>query len=166
MSYQLLAAKGKLAQASAGSLATYAVKQARCGRHVGGSQDAARDAMSPAAQARHRFRTTSYDLYDRDAGQWRQMVIEDRGAAVPDLAAFRIDFADWLTTLTARDRGIISALAAGDGTLRVAGRFNVSPARVSQLRRRYERDWRAFHGEASDEKGGTSAGPAHALGKA
>ena len=50
VAYQRLAAQGKLHLACSSSLATYAVKQARGGRHVGGHQDAARDIMSPVCQ--------------------------------------------------------------------------------------------------------------------
>ena len=53
VAYQRLAAHGKLHVASPGNLATFAVKQARDGRHVGGHQDAARDILSPRCQRRH-----------------------------------------------------------------------------------------------------------------
>ena len=75
------------------------------------------------------------------------MAIEDRKTKIPDLAAFRIDFARWLKMLTRRDRRIIAALLGGEGTGAVASRFGISAARVSQLRRRYEREWRGFQGE-------------------
>ena len=58
VSYQRLAARGRLHAARPGTLATFAVNFVRNGRHVGGRQDGARDVMSPAAQARHRFRTS------------------------------------------------------------------------------------------------------------
>ena len=45
-----------------------------------------------------------------------------------------------------RHRRIINALAGGDRTMAVAERFGVSPARVSQLRREYERSWQQFQG--------------------
>jgi hypothetical protein len=63
-------------------------------------------------------------------------------------AAFRIDFPDWLTTRTERDRRIISDMAVGEKTMHLARRFGISPARVSQLRREYHNDWRQFTGEA------------------
>lgn len=113
----------------------------------GGRQDLAHDALSPAAQARHRFKAGPVESLDADAAEWRQVAIADRRASVPDIAAFRIDFAAWLRTLTRRDRRIIAALAAGEGTSRVAGRFGLSAGRVSQLRRRYAHLWRSFQGE-------------------
>jgi hypothetical protein len=147
VSYQLLAAQGKLHVARPGTLAMYAVNFVRNGRHIGGSQDAAKDAMSPAAQRRHHFKTASYDRFEREVGEWRQVAIEDRKTPIPDLAAFRIDFATWLKTITRRDRRIILTLAGGERTSAAANRFGISPARVSQLRRKYEQLWRAFQGE-------------------
>jgi len=64
-------------------------------------------------------------------------------------AAFRIDFPDWLTTRTERDRRIIGDMVVGEKTMHLARRFGISPARVSQLRREYHDDWRQFTGETS-----------------
>src|SRR5258706_5700706 len=49
VSYQLLAAKGKLDVAHAGTLATFAVGHVCTGQHVGGSQEAAKDVLSLVA---------------------------------------------------------------------------------------------------------------------
>lgn len=147
VSYQLLAAQGRLHVAHPGTLATFAVKHVNSGRHVGGSQDAARDAVSPVAQARHGFKTASYDRFDDDSGGWRQLTLADRKHPIPDTAAFRIDFARWLRTLTRRDRRIVASLIVGDGTGAVASRFGITPGRVSQLRLEYERRWKVFQGE-------------------
>jgi hypothetical protein len=148
-SYQLLAAQGRLHRAYPSTLAGYAVRHVNNGRHVGGHQDTAKDALSPVAQARHEVKVISYDTKQgigRPQG-WRQVAIESRRVSIPDLAAFRLDFADWLGTLTRRDRRIIGALVAGERTSEVAGRFKVSPGRISQLRRQYEREWQIFQGE-------------------
>ena len=151
VSYQILAAKGRLHVAHPGTLATFAVNFVRNGRHVGGHQDAAKDAMSPVAQSRRSFRTSSYDLLDRESGEWRQMVIEDRKTKIPDLAAFRIDYARWLRTLTRRDRRIIAAITSGENGKIVAERFGLSTGRVSQLRAKFEREWAVFQGETIPE---------------
>jgi hypothetical protein len=147
VSYRLLAAQGRLHEAHPGSVADYAVKFVRNGRHVGGHQDAARDALSPIAQRRHRFCAAGIDRYDRKTEEWRQVAIADRKASIPDLAAFRIDFAQWLKGLTHRDRLIVASLARGDHTSAVADRFGLTPGRISQLRRKYEHLWLTFQGE-------------------
>jgi hypothetical protein len=147
VSYRRLATRGRLHEAHPGSVADYAVKFVRTGRHVGGHQDAARDALSPVAQRRYRFCAAGIDRYDRKTEEWRQVAIADRKASIPDLAAFRIDFAHWRRMLSHRDRLIVASLARGDQTSAVADRFGLTPGRISQLRRKYEHLWLTFQGE-------------------
>jgi hypothetical protein len=68
-------------------------------------------------------------------------------ATPADVAACRIDFAEWLRRLTARLRRIALALAAGETTSAAARMFGVSPARISQIRDLLKRSWEAFQGE-------------------
>ena len=133
---------------SPGTLATFAVRFVKNGRHVGGHQDSARDCLSPLAQRHHAFNTTSLGSLNDPSG-WNQLVAARGRYSIPDAAAFRIDFARWLKTLAHRDRRIIAAFIRGDGTQEVAGRFGITEGRVSQLRRRYENQWRLFQGEAA-----------------
>jgi Helix-turn-helix domain len=157
VNYQLAAAQGKLNVVRPGSLADFAVKHVRAGRRVGGHQDAARDVMSPVCQRRHRVEVVSIDHHRLPASLrngtdgWRQLVLADRKVPVPDLAAFRVDFGQWFQTRSRRDRSIISWLIAGESPSVVADRFGISRGRVSQLRRRYEQEWRTFQGETSGE---------------
>src|SRR5262249_52488716 len=65
----------------------------------------------------------------------------------PDQAAFRIDYPAWLSRLGPRDRGIASDMALGHTTQELAARHQLSPGRISQLRREFHSDWRRFHGE-------------------
>ena len=69
----------------------------------------------------------------------------DPKVRVPEQAAFRIDFPAWRAGLSARDRAVADALAAGERTGDVAARFGLSPARVSQLREAFRLSWFAFH---------------------
>ena len=148
IAYRRLAAQGRLHVAYPSSIANNAVRHVRNGRHVGGHQDAAKDVLSPACQQRHGVRVQCYyALGDVDYDGWRQMAIADRKASVPDLVAFRIDFAAWLRSHGSRDRKIILILATGESTRTIAKRFGISEGRVSQLRREYEQDWRTIHSE-------------------
>jgi hypothetical protein len=151
--FQRAAARGKLEAVRPGTLADFAVRHARTGRHVGGQQDAAKDVLSPVCQQRHKVRVRSYPPDPSTDGTecWRQIAIADRKASIPDTAAFRIDFACWLGELSRRDRRIIAGLASGDHTNAVAGRFGITPGRVSQLRRKYEHLWQAFQGEPASD---------------
>lgn len=150
VTYQLLATQGRLDVATPGTLATYAVRYVCGGRHVGGSQDATKDVLSPVAQRRGGFRTGSDHRGDPETGEWQQIAIATRSHPIPDTAAFRIDFASWLRTLTCRDRRMIRAFIRGEGTGEVASRFGLTPGRISQLRRRYEHAWGVYQRHAAE----------------
>lgn len=149
VNYQLLAARGQLDVAHSSTIADFAVRHVRTGRHIGGKQEGAKDVMSSVCHGRHGVSVASYHVRSAKSGTdgWRQIAIEDHKIPVPDLAAFRIDFTEWLRTLSRRDRKIIAAMVSGDRTSAVAERFGISWGRVSQLRRRFERDWKVFQGE-------------------
>jgi hypothetical protein len=148
--FQLAAAQGKLHAVRPGMLADFAVRHTRAGRHVGGVQDRAKDVLSTNCHRQYGVKVESYYAARSCHGTdgWRQVAISDRKVPVPDLAAFRIDFARWLRTLCHRDRRIIAALVAGQSGKFVADKFGITAGRVSQLRRRYEQLWAVFYSEA------------------
>ncbi len=135
VSFQILAAKGQLHRARPSTIATFAINHVQNGRHVGGHQEGARDALSPVAQRRHGIKMASLSADDGLCG----LLIADRRTDIPEMAAFRIDFGRWLSTFRRRDRRIITALASGERTSDLAKQFGVTDGRVSRLRRRYER---------------------------
>ncbi len=95
------------------------------------------------------------DHFDDEENAWAEAVVEDtRTAPVPDIVAFRVDFADWLKSLRRRDRRIAEALSVGHTTSHVARKFRVSAGRISQLRKELAENWRKFVG---DEPGGANA---------
>ena len=151
LTYQLAAAQGKLHVVRPATLANFAVRHVRQGRHVGGKMDAARDVLSPRCQRRHRVQVQDYphESTEQRRTDWRQVALADRKTSVADLAAFRIDFANWLRTLNRRDRKIIAAFTSGDGTYAVARRFRLCPSGISNLRRRYQHHWQRYQGEAA-----------------
>jgi hypothetical protein len=87
------------------------------------------------------------DLPNKDTGEWREAIIEDRRTPVSEQVAFRCDFPAWLGQLSCRNRRIAESLAVGYGTSEVAKRFNVTSARVSELRRELHKSWSSFQGE-------------------
>jgi len=147
VSYRHAAEMGKLSKVKPSTLADFAVRHVRAGRHVGGRQDAAKDVMSPKAQGRHGFITGSLTSDDLRAGGWRTIAVEDRRCSVADLACFRVDFARWLRTLTRRNRRILAALIAGHRQCAIARHFNLSPTWVCELRAKLRREWMVFQGE-------------------
>lgn len=127
-------------------LARYAVAQVRGGRKVGAKLNI-RDVSSPYAQMRKGFQVERLDRFDKESGEWQEIVVEDRHATPADVAACRLDFAAWLKSLPRRYRKIATTLATGETTGKTARKFRVSAGRISQLRRELCDSWRQFQGE-------------------
>ena len=141
-------------------LAAYAARAVRCGRRLCG-QGNGKDVLSPLAQQRHGFaveglpcsvRAAHDERYGVAGGQRRQDAWEERlrdntQTPVPEQAAFRLDFPAWLDSLTPRERRLVRAMARNERALDLSGRFDVSPARISQLRRELHAGWRRFLGD-------------------
>jgi hypothetical protein len=72
---------------------------------------------------------------------------------VPDQVQFRIDWPAWLATLTARERRMIRAMARSERTKDLSRQFELSPARISQIRREFRDAWARFCGERGEAAG-------------
>ena len=127
-------------------LGMYGARQALVGRQVGNRLNV-RDVSSRYCQRRKGIRVERLDRFDSKRGEWREAVVADHRTPVPDQAAFRCDFPEWLKTLTRRQRRIAETLASGEGTTRTAKRFKVSLGRISQMRRELHDGWCRFHGD-------------------
>jgi hypothetical protein len=141
--------------AFASALARFGVAQTRAGRRVGSSLNI-RDIMSCYAQHRKGFNVERLDYFDEEENCWQEIVVEDKRATPAEIAACRIDFAEWMRRLSHRQRKIAMALATGETTKATAKRFAVSPARISQFRREFQTSWFAFHGEIPAETNGSA----------
>lgn len=142
---------------------TLLARAVNSGRRLAGMAKA-KDVMNPATQRRHGFRVeslpvstrASHDhLYSSPQGQQLHDAFEERLrdntiTPVPDQVQFRIDFPAWLATLTARERRMVREMGNNERTLDLSQRFEVSPARISQLRRELHDDWQRFCGERDD----------------
>jgi hypothetical protein len=160
MWYCRLADRGRDAAAFVTVLASLAARAVRSGRRACG-QEKARDVLSRVAQRRHQFRVESLpvsthrsmaDLYASVNGQrqldsYEESLKDDTRTPIPDQAAFRIDFPDFLKTLSGRDRRLVKFLALGHSARKAARRFHLTAGRVTQLRVRWCREWYARHGE-------------------
>jgi len=80
-----------------------------------------------------------------DGGCWWRDAATDWRVAVPEQAAFNLDFPAWLDTLPTPKRELAGLLAHGHGTGEAAGLTGLSAGRVSQLRRELAASWVAFH---------------------
>ncbi len=145
--FVMLANRGRTDLAFPTSLAAYGWRQALAGRRAGTPMNV-NDVTSRHCQKRKRIRVFRLDRYDSKRGEWREAVVEDHRTPVPDQAAFRCDFPEWLKSLSRRRRRIAEMLASGVGTTRTAKKFKISPGRISQLRRELHDAWQEFHGES------------------
>jgi hypothetical protein len=128
--------KGDLAYAS--PLARFGVARFRAGRRIG-SKLSSTDAFAANVQCQRVFATSQ--VFD--------LLADDSLTPVADQVAFRLDLAAWLRMLSGRDRRLAMYLAMGNTAGEAAGLFKISRARVSQVRKKLQRSWYAFQGEAS-----------------
>jgi DNA-directed RNA polymerase specialized sigma24 family protein len=147
MDFLRLVQRGKEHLACASPLARFAVAQVRQGRRVG-SRLNGRDVGSEYCRLRNGVRVLSLDNHDESFSGWCEALVEDKRSTPADIAAVRIDFASWLSTLPRRSRRLAERLAMGETTSGAARLFGISPGRVSQLRGEFRRAWYAFQGEA------------------
>jgi hypothetical protein len=140
---------------------TLLARAVNSGRRLAGMARA-KDVLNAATQRRHGFHVerlpsstqASHErLYAEVHGQELHDAFEERLrdntiTPVLDQVQFRIDFPAWLRTLTGRERRLIRAMARNERTLDLSRQFEVSPARVSQLRREFFEGWRRFCGQA------------------
>ena len=133
------------------TLALRCSQAVRAGRRLAGS-DRSSDALSPVARVRHAFAvrplrdpTPVIDQQHENDAELAEALSGDTRTPVPAQVAFRLDFPRWRSGFGRRARAVLDALAAGGRTNEVARELGLSPARVSQMRREFERGWRAFH---------------------
>jgi hypothetical protein len=151
VAYAKLYEQGKVELAFATPLAQFAARQFRAGRRVGGHLNCD-DVMSHFAQRRLGIVVERLDRREPN-GDWKEILVEDRSCTPADVAAIRIDFADWLTQLTGRSRKIATTLALGETTKDAANRFELTMGRISQLRGELKRNWERFQGEVVGDNG-------------
>jgi hypothetical protein len=135
----------------------FLARAVKCGRRVAGMLKA-KDVMNPLGEQRHGFKVEPFPfshraeherLYSDPNGQELHDAYEERlrdntQTPVPEQVAFRIDFPAWLKTLTGRERRMIRLMARNERTLDLSKQFELSPARISQLRREFRDDWLRF----------------------
>ena len=146
VAYRRLYELGKVELAYPTVLAMYGIRQVNEGRRVGSKLNV-KDVSSDYCRQKKGLVLERLDRFHKYEGVWLEAVVEDRRTPVPDQVWFRIDFPRWLSGLSARDRRMAEALAAGSRPGEVAEELGVCPARITQKRREFYDSWRAFHGE-------------------
>ena len=142
VAFSRLTELGKADLAYPNVLARYGAFRFREGRRVGNKSNVA-DVLSPYCQRRKRVVVEPLEGRLAD-GSWREMVVEDRRATPAEVASFRIDFANWLASLSPAKRRVAELLVTGETTGRVARIVSLSAARISQMRRELRETWHCY----------------------
>ena len=151
VAYVRLFERGKVELAYPSVLALYAIRQVSEGRRMGTKLNV-RDVSSEYCRLKKGLQLERLDRFDRETGEWLEVVVEDRHAGPAETAAARIDIGEWFRRLPRHVRKIAKTLASGERTGAVAKRYRVSPGRVSQIRKELAASWRQFQGEPAAGK--------------
>jgi hypothetical protein len=149
-----LAQRGKDVRAFPAAFVTLLALAVNSGRRLVGMSKAI-DVLNPLTQRRQAFRVKSLSgstrashekLYGDPCGQHTRDLLDEilhdnLRTPVPDQVQFRIDFREWLATLTPRERRLIRAMIRSERTSDLSKAFELSPGRISQLRREFQKSW-------------------------
>src|SRR3954467_3962943 len=142
----------------------------KSGRRACGTERA-EDVMSPVAQRRHSFtlealpsstRRSFEALYglvngQQDIDAYEERLRDNTVTPPPDAAAFRIDWAHFLSKRSERDRRLAHFLSLGHRAKVAAKKFKLSQGRVTQLRQQWCKESSTWAGE-EDPPGEKEAG--------
>ena len=142
-----LAKRGKLDLAYPTVLAKFGIRRTLDNRKTGSSLNI-KDVLSKHCQEHKGVMVERLDKFNEQEDCWKEAVVQDtRSLPVPEVVAFRVDFKDWLKSLTPRDRKVAQYLSLGNRTADAAHKFKVTPSRIAHLRRELAESWRAFIGD-------------------
>jgi hypothetical protein len=147
-----LVERGRNPSAFALRIARIAVLRVKSGR-LAGCSDRSGDVLSRLARQQRKFQVESLDstrIQTRNG--WREIIVEDHKSTPAETAASRIDVGEWLNGMTNRRRQIAEMLASGHSTMETAEQFQITPGRVSQLRREFESSWHEFQRDTHDSQ--------------
>ncbi len=119
---------------TAASIAWKAVQRVRCGRQH-------RESIRSITTGRHDRRSKRPDLKQTHI---RLTDLASRDTSPSDSVPGWIDYQTFIAAYDDRKRAIATALAVGGSTSQVSSAFNVTPGRIAQMRREFERDWKEF----------------------
>ena len=132
------------------TLARFAIRAVRSGRRIGASLNI-NDVTSHYCQNRMGIRSSPLYNPDLNGENWPESLIADERARPDELVMARIDFSEWLQTLKPLHRKVAQHLSLGESTHSTARIFNLSPGRISQIRRLLEQSWHSFQTEDGED---------------
>ena len=148
--------RGKSDGVTASTLASFGALHVKDHRHVGTGREKATDPLHPRAQRLGGFRVLALPwddvrldcLKESNPAVWRLNLLHDRKTPVPDQAAFRLDWARFLSQQTDRTRIAMSLLAAGHKRYEVADQLGCTPSALCQRIAGVRRQWQSLQGES------------------
>jgi hypothetical protein len=144
-----LVQRGKDPTRFVSALATYAARAVNSGRRVCG-MGRSKDVLNPSTQRRKGFTVSKLPDFSTLSDNPLQEALQDNTRSpVDEQVFFRIDFPAWLLTWDLRRRRLITDMAKGEGTLDLAAKYKVCPARISQMRREFHTNWERFTADPS-----------------
>ena len=132
------------------TLARFAIRAVRSGRRIGVSLNI-NDVTSHYCQNRMGIRSSQLSKTDLNGDNWPESLIADERARPDQLVMARIDFSEWLQSLKPLHRKVAEHLSLGESTHSTARIFNLSPGRISQIRRLLEQSWHSFQTEDGED---------------
>jgi hypothetical protein len=120
--FSALSERGKKPEQFVTTLALRCSQAVKAGRRLVGCAGG-RDVLSPVAQVRHGFAVTRLPDHDRESDrhplpdELAEALADNTRSAVPEQAAFRVDFPRLRAGLRRRDRAVLDALAGGERTV-------------------------------------------------
>jgi hypothetical protein len=155
--FRRLRERGKDPLAFSGKLARLTARQVQAGRSLGNHQSST-DILSRATQRRWGFRVQSLARQRAaDGERWQEAVVDNTQTPPADAAAFRMDFRQWLASLSPRNRQLVDLLVLSHTPTYVARQLKLSRGRISQLRKFFARRWYASQGEPCPRGAGAGA---------
>jgi DNA-directed RNA polymerase specialized sigma24 family protein len=134
-----------------GHMVRFAAGHVRAGKLLGRSE--ARDVLSRLTRGQGNYRVASLPhADDEEASAAVRGALRHRVPGPAEEAACRIDYADWLATLTDKQRAVAAGLEAGLNLTEIAQQHGVTKAAVQAMRSTMARKWDERFGNAEEDQ--------------
>jgi len=128
-----------------GAAAAFATRAVRSGLRLCGRRKKAKDAPYPPSRQRPCLVVRPPpEGADTNDGVFDDAPADNTVTPVDEQVAFRLDFPQWLSTYSDRDRRIALDLMVGERTMDVSEKYALSAGRVSQMRTQFHDSWKRF----------------------
>ena len=132
-------------------------KAVKCGRKIT-QMEKGKDVLNERTQQRCNFKVESFPsstavnhdtIYGSVHGQrsldsYEERLKDNMQTPVPEQVIFRLDWPNFLKSISPRHRQLAEFLSLGHQAKLAAERFKLSPGRVTQLRQQWHQDWQRF----------------------